>query len=176
MEAAAKEKENPKPAQGTSAPAAAAAAGTGLSALGLDVTSAATTDLTFNADYASVIKDKRKFLEDCTAAYQSLVCVDVHEGSMVVSMEGSREQLTKLVESVKTHGFMMKSAAFAGAFPVSSFVGASEIVATGSSTCALSFCLRWRVDCLLTSVCCGDCNECVVYVESLCVHCAMSNG
>lgn len=145
VKAAAKETENPKPPQGTGTPETATVAGMGLSALGLNVTSAATTDLTFNVDYASVIKDKRKFLEECTAAYQPLVCVDVHEGSVVVSMEGSREQLTKLVESVKTHGFMTKSAAFAGAFPVSSFVGASEIVASGSSTCALSFYLHLRV-------------------------------
>lgn len=137
-----KTKTKPKPAvpssQGESASASADA--TSLFGLGISATSEATTDLTFNADYASVITNKQKFLEECTAAYKPLVCVDVHD-SVVVTMEGSREQLTQLVESVKTHGFMKSSATFAGAFAASSFVGASEIVATGSSTCALCCCL-----------------------------------
>ena len=103
---------------------------------------AATTDLSFDVDFESIITDKQQFLDDCSATYAPLVCIDVRATTLViVTMEGDREGLKDLVDSVTNFGFMMESrnAVFEGAFPASSFLGASDI-ATATGGACIMFC------------------------------------
>lgn len=70
----------------------------------------ATQNLTFAGDYATVIgSNKRRFLEECTAALGEAACIDVHAGSIIVTLQGSPSVLTTAMVQVQASGLELPS-------------------------------------------------------------------
>lgn len=70
----------------------------------------ATQNLTFTGDYATVVgSNKKRFLEECTAALGEVACIDVHAGSIIVALQGSPSALTSAMVQLQASGLDLPS-------------------------------------------------------------------
>jgi len=70
----------------------------------------ATQSLVFAGDYATVVGSaKTRFLDECTAALTGAACIDVHAGSIIVTLQGLPSALTIALTQLQASGVDLPS-------------------------------------------------------------------
>lgn len=70
----------------------------------------ATQSLVFAGDYATVVGSaKTRFLDECTAALTGAACIDVHAGSIIVTLQGLPSALTIALTQLQASGIDLPS-------------------------------------------------------------------
>eukprot|EP00494_Astrolonche_serrata_P005947 UN05964 len=58
-------------------------------------------EVKFSGDYNAIVGDRRQeFLDSCTARFHGLRCVDVHAGSIIITLKGQLDEISDALDII----------------------------------------------------------------------------
>eukprot|EP00494_Astrolonche_serrata_P022555 UN22812 len=68
------------------------------------------TDIVFDGDYETVVgRNKAIFLKECSLQFKPVRCFDVKPGSIIVTLEGTEEEVALAADTALNHGLHLPS-------------------------------------------------------------------